>query len=143
MKIFVDVRGWVELIDSQASHHPAVKESFGQALKNGDHFFTHNVAVGMAMDEIKRRCGAEAAVKFSEIIEEAHTGAHLSILWVGRRTQKEALRLARKYIHRDLGVYDCVALVLMNRRRIRTILTTNPAYDELGLKVIPALASTG
>lgn len=137
MRIFIDQTAWMHLLDPKLPQHPAVAEAFNRALTKGDNFFTHNIAVGLALSEIKRTRGAEKANKFNEIIEEAYTGAHLSILWVGRRTQKDAIWMMRKNPDLQLDVYDFACYTLMKRRRIRTIMTTKIAYKHLQLNVIP------
>ncbi|NIW78602.1 MAG: hypothetical protein GWN16_03685 [Calditrichae bacterium] len=93
----------------------------------------------MALSEIKKKLGDNIAGKFHETIEEAYTGTHLKILWIGRRTQKEAVRQMRRNATISLHVYDFASFVLMNKRRIHSILTTKSGFNELGLKVIPQL----
>ena len=82
-------------------------------------------------------CRCPCANKFYGIIDAAYTGAHLSILWIGRRSQKEAVWLMRKHSDIDLDLYDFACLIMMRRRRIRTIMSTKPQYKQLQLNVIP------
>ena len=137
MRIFIDQTAWTHLLNPRLPLHPAIVKEFNRALTSGDHFFTHNIAVGLALSEIKRTLGNETAVKFNEIIDEAHTGAHLSILWVGRRTQKDAIWMMRKHPDLQLDVFDFACCTLMKRRRIRTIMTTKIAYKQMRLNIIP------
>lgn len=137
MKIFVDETAWIALIDSQNEFHTAVKHEFSRTLNNEDRIFTHNVALGNALNDIKIKLGMDLLRQFGAIIEDASAGAHLTILWINRRNQKEAIRLLRNHPDLTLNLYDHAAYLFMNRRRIRTILTTNKAFKELGLKVIP------
>lgn len=139
MKIFVDETAWVNLLLPGSPFHSEVAREFDRAIKNGDKLFTHNIAVGIALSEVKNTMGIGLAARFNEIIEEAYTGAYLHILWVGRRTQKEAVRLFRKEAYLSLGLYDFAAYVFMKRRRIQTIITTKTAFGKLGFKVIPEL----
>ncbi len=137
MKIFIDDTGWVQLINPAAEHHDVFEEAFQQMLNQGDSFFTHNISIGMAFDTLKNNLNLSVAFKFYETIEEAYTGTHLHILWVGRKTQREAVRLMRKHPELDLNLYDYAAYMFMNRRRIRNIFTTKASFQELGLKVLP------
>ena len=139
MRIFIDQSAWVQIVDQKADHHQVILNEFNKALINGDKLFTHNVAIGLALSEIKNTKGSTIAKKFNEIVEEAHTGTHLNILWISRRTQKEATRLHRQKSDLDLSIFDFAGYILMNRRRIRTILTTKKAYHSLELKVLPKL----
>ena len=137
MRIFVDQTAWVQITDSSSLYHQAIQSEFNKALVNGDRLFTHNVAIGLALSEIKSKKGNAVAGKFSEIIEEAHTGTHLNILWISRRTQKEASRLFRQKADLELDIFDFASYILMKRRRIATIITTKKAYNSLELKVVP------
>ncbi len=137
MKIFIDDTGWVQLMNPAAEQHILFEEAFRQMLNQGDKFFTHNISVGAAFNTLRRNLNPAVAFKFYETIEEAYTGTHLHILWVGRKTQREAVRLMKKHPELDLTLYDYAAYMFMNRRRIRNILTTKTTFQELGLKVLP------
>ena len=139
MRIFIDQTAWVQVVNKDAPHHQQVVDELNKVLLGGDKLFTHNVAVGFALNEILEKQGSAVAGKFNEIIDEAHTGTHLNILWISRRTQKEAARLLRKKPDAGLGIFDFAGYILMRRRRIRTIITTKAAYNSLELKVIPEL----
>ena len=88
MKIFVDESAWIRLLDPTAAYHKQFVEEFESAIDKGDRLVTHNIAVGTALSEVKNRMGMELAGKFNEVIEEAYTGAHLNILWIGRRADR-------------------------------------------------------
>lgn len=140
MRLFIDDSAWLHLLNPKAAYHPEITATFNTALKNNHKLFTHNTAVGAALSNIKNTLGSSVANQFSLTIEEAYTGNHLTILWVGRRTQKEAIRLLREHSELTLDVYDFAAYLLMKRKRINTILSTKPAYKSLGLRVIPDIA---
>lgn len=137
MKVFADETAWIHLLNPRAPHHHQIVKEFELALKNEDRIFTHNIAVGFALSTIKTEMGIERAGKFNEIIEDAYQGSYLHILWIGRRTQKEAVRLFRKEAAVSLGLYDFAACIFMKRRRISTIITTKRAFTQLGFKVVP------
>lgn len=137
MKIFVDSSGWIELVNPGLPLHQAVTTVFGRHLDNGDKFFTHNVALGLATSEIRRQWGIPLAGRFAEIVEEASVGAHLRVLWIGRKTQKDATHLMRKHPDILLDYFDFATFSLMEKRHIQTIITTRSAFRALGLKVVP------
>lgn len=137
MKTFVDQSAWIALVNPQTPTETRIANEFERALSEGDRLFTHNIAIGNAMSEIKKQHGAVVANKFYEIVDAAYSGAHLSMLWIGRRTQKEAVWLMKKHSSLDLDLYDYACFILMRRRRLRTILTTKPDYKQLQLSVIP------
>ncbi len=137
MKIFVDESAWVSLIDPNAPYHEEVAKEFNKALNNGDRIFTHNIAVGNATAILRESLGISTAIQFNQTIEEAYAGTHLSIAWIGRRTQKEAFRLLRKHADLELDLYDLAAYLTMRRRRITTVVTIKTGYQSLGLRVIP------
>jgi predicted nucleic acid-binding protein len=135
-KIFVDQTAWYELLDEHSPYHDLFAREFEIALNSDSKLFTSNVAVGNSISQLKETLGNEIAIRFHEILEEAHIGAHLRILWVSRRSQKEAMRLLRKNSGLTLHFYDFAHAVLMERRRIKNILTTKKEFYELGYKVL-------
>lgn len=139
MKVFIDETAWVQITDPDAVHHGLFERRFAEILNSGDKIFTHNVALGLAMAEIRERMGTGPANKFNEAIEEAYTGAHLTILWIGRRGQKEAGRKMRNNPAIPLTIFDFAAYNLMQRRRVHRVMSTKRAFRQLGLEVLPEL----
>jgi predicted nucleic acid-binding protein len=137
MKVFVDEQAWLALVDSRHPFHTQFKNEFGDFLKGTYKFYSTNVIIGSVVSKIKHTFGAADAIKFYNIIEEAWLGNHLNILWIGRRTMKDALKIFKKFTHSNLGLFDAANIVFMNRRNIRFILTDNKFYSEMGFKVIP------
>ena len=93
--------------------------------------------VGNVISHIKETQGGVRANKFYDILEEAWLGTHLHFLWIGRRTQRAAVKLFKKFPEEKLSLFDAANIVLMNRRNIRFIMTTNSAYSKMGFKMIP------
>ena len=135
-KIFIDQTGWYALLDDQSPYHDLFKKEFEISLNNDSKLITSNVAVGNTISQLKEKLGTEIAVRFNEIVEEAHIGTHLRILWVGRRSQKEAMRLLRKNPGLSLHFYDFAHAVFMEKRRVKNILTTKIEFYELGFKIL-------
>ncbi len=137
MKIFIDEVGWLAIADPQHPLHENVREQFRYYLDGGHSFYTTNVIVGNVISQIKSRAGSGRAMRFSEIIEEAWLGTHLHFLWIGRRTQRDAIKLFKKFPEYQLSIFDYANVVLMNRRNIRFIMTTSTAYSKMGFKIVP------
>jgi predicted nucleic acid-binding protein len=138
-KIFLDETSWYAIIDRNASNHRFFAGKFQTELKEETKFFTSNIAVGNTISKIKSNLDADLSVKFNEILDDAHLGNHLRILWIGRRTQKEALRWMRKHPQLSLHLYDFAHAVFMQRRRINTILSERVEFKKLGYTVISAV----
>lgn len=136
-KIFVDETAWYAIMDNKAANHVEVIEQFDFSLNDGTKFFTSNIAVGNTVSRIKANLGVELSLKFNTIMEEAHLGNHLRILWIGRRTQKEAMRLMRKHPQISLPMYDFAHAVLMEKRRVNTIMSEHIEFKKLGYTVLP------
>ena len=136
-KMFIDETAWYAIIDRNASNHNHITERFNAALKEGSKFFTSNIAVGNTITRIKLNLSTELSLKFNEIIEDAHLGNYLRVMWIGRRTQKEAIRLLRKHSQISLQLYDFAHTVLMERRGINTILSEHREFKKLGFRVLP------
>lgn len=136
-KIFIDETAWYAIMDGNASSHKGITEMFNLALEEETKFFTSNIAVGNTISRIKDNLNADSSLKFNEIIEDAHIGNFLRVLWIGRRTQKEAIRLMRKHSQISLQLYDFANAVLMERRGINTILSDQNEFKKLGYRVLP------
>ena len=137
MRIFVDRIAWIALADKEDPNHSIFKEQFKYYLDGGHNFYTTNVIVGNVISHIKETQGGVRANKFYDIFEEAWLGTHLHFLWIGRRTQRDAVKLFKKFPEEKLSLFDAANIVLMNRRNIRFIMTTNSAYSKMGFKMIP------
>lgn len=131
-KIFIDQTAWYALLDKNDEFHGDITRKFNIALDDDAKLFTSNIAIGEAMSRLKENLATDVALKFNEIVEEAHLGNHLRILWIGRRTQKEAIRAMRKNADVPLHLYDFAHIVLMEKRRIKNILSTKAAFADLG-----------
>ena len=139
MRIFVDRIAWIALADKDDPNHSIFKEQFKYYLDGGHNFYTTNVIVGNVISHVKETQGGVRANKFYDILEEAWLGTHLHFLWIGRRTQRDAVKLFKKFPEEKLLLFDCANIVLMNRRNIRFIMTTNKVYSKMGFKLIPEI----
>ncbi len=137
MKIFIDEQAWLALVIQNHPFHSLFKAKFQHLLEGGYRFYTTNVIIGNVVSELKKKLGPDKSIEFYNIIEEAWLGNHLLILWLGRRTMKDAFKLFKRFPESRLSVFDCANIMLMNRRNIRFILTSNVAYSEMGFKVVP------
>ncbi|MBN2365126.1 MAG: type II toxin-antitoxin system VapC family toxin [Calditrichaeota bacterium] len=137
MKIFIDEIGWWAISDKNHPLHREMQEQFQYYLDGGHSFYTTNVIVGSVISRLKSSIGSKKAIRFAEIIDEAWLGTHLHFLWIGRRTQRDAIKLFKKFPDYELSLFDYANIVLMNRRNIRFIITTNSAYNKLGFKIVP------
>ena len=135
-KLFLDETSWYAIVDQNTSSHQFFAGRFQSELKEETKFFTSNIAVANTISKIKNELSTDLSLKFNEILEDAHLGNHLRIMWIGRRTQKEALRWMRKHPQLSLHLYDFAHAVLMERRRINTILSDQLEFKEFGYKVI-------
>jgi len=139
MKIFINEDAWLILVEKSHPLHQLFTDQFKSYLDDGDSFYTTNIIFGDVISQLKIRQGASKALKFTEILEEAWLGTHLRFLWIGRRTQRDALKLFKKFSEEPLSLFDFANVVLMNRRNIRFIMTTNQGYSKLGFKITPEM----
>ncbi len=134
MRLFIDETGWVAIVTEPAS---PLRNFFEEALHNGYKLYSSNIAVGNAAGQIKERLGPEAALEFLRTIEDAYITLNLRVLWIGRRTQRDALRLFDKYRDLPLQYFDFAHIILMQRRNIHSMLSTNQAFEKMGISVLP------
>jgi len=139
MKIFVDYIALLVLANRSDPYYTKFKDQLKYYLDGGHSFYTTNIIVSNVISKIKESFGSDKASKFYEILEEAWLGTHLHFLWIGRRTQKDAMKLFKKFPENNMSLFDFANVVLMNRRNIRFIMTTNSEYGKMGFKVVPDL----
>lgn len=139
MKIFLDEIAWITLSDKKLELYNSMKEQFQYYLDGGHSFYTTNVIAANVISQIKEKQGVQRASNFYQILEEAWLGTHLHFLWIGRRTQRDAVKLFKKFPDYQLSLFDFANVVLMNRRNIRFIMTTNETYGKMGFKVVPEI----
>ena len=137
MRIFMDETAWLALANADDPLHLLMKNEFQNFLEGGNRFYSSNIMIGNVISGIKDMQGTAKASGFYNIVEEARLGTHLHILWIGRRTMKDAFRLFNKFPDLQLSIWDFANIVLMNRRNIRFIMTANTAYSEMGFKIVP------
>jgi predicted nucleic acid-binding protein len=136
MKTFIHTSAWLAIVNRNDPEHAAFTEEFQRVLEEGDRLYTTNVAIGQVLSELKH-VDLQKAFRFHEIVEEAWFGTHLHILWIGRKTQWDALKMWKRFPNLKLDVFDFASVILMNRRNIRQILTRNRDFYELGFKILP------
>ncbi len=134
MRLFIDESGWVAIVTEPDS---PMRNFFEEALNNGYKLYSSNIAVGNAAAKIKEKIGPAAALEFLKTIEDAYITLNLRVLWIGRRTQRDALRLFEKYRDVPLAYFDFAHIILMQRRNISSILSTNPEKEKLGISTLP------
>jgi len=138
-KIFIDDTGWLALMDNKADNHALFAREFQSALNNETKLFTSNISIGNTISRIRNELSLEISIKYNEIVEDAHLGNHLRILWIGRRTQKEAVRFMRKHPNLPLHLYDFAHAVLMEKRRINTLISGRIEFKKLGYTILPEI----
>lgn len=136
-KIFIDDTGWFAIMDNKARNHAFFAEELQFALNSETKLFTSNISIGNTISRIRSELSIELSIKYNEIVEDAHLGNHLRILWIGRRTQKEAVRFMRKHPNLSLHLYDFAHAVLMEKRRINTLLSDRIEFKKLGYTILP------
>ncbi len=137
MKIFIDESGWFALLDETNPHHMKMQKAFKEFLEGNHRFYTTNVIVGNVISKLKESQGTREALRIYEIIEEAWLGTYLHVLWIGRRTFRDALKMFAKFPESNFSLFDFANILLMNRRNIRFILTIKKGYDDFGFKILP------
>lgn len=141
MKIFIDEQAWLAFIDPKLPDHAQFKRQLEHYLEGGHRFYTTNVIIGNVVSQLKRDSGSSSSIQFYNIVEEAWLGSYLHVLWIGRRTIKEAIKLFKRFTENKAGLFDFANVILMNRRNIRFIFTQSDFYSEMGFKILPKDAS--
>jgi len=140
-RIFVDSWAWIALADAD---DPQYRQALGvlKGLKaDGVRLATTNVVICESWENLRRRFGLAAALRFYHYVEDISTKpGTLDIISVNAHDERDALRIARHHDDQDLSMVDCLSLAVMRQLGPHTAFTGDWHFTLLGFSAIPQIS---
>jgi predicted nucleic acid-binding protein len=136
--LFVDTAGWMACADSADPDHERAAAARDAALDRGSMLVTTDYVVDETLTLLRMRLSIGAAETWWRQVEGSS------------RVRWETIDLARAdkarhafFRHRDKAwsFTDCTSLVVMHELKLRTALTTDRDFVQMGFQVVPASGS--
>jgi predicted nucleic acid-binding protein len=132
--VFVDTGGWMACADGADPAHPACTAARDTALEAGRILVTTDFVVDETLTLIRFRLGLEAAHVWWQQIDGS---ARLRWERVENDRFERARSLFFQYRDKDLSFTDCTSIAVMRELKLKTVLTTDRHFHQVGFEVLP------
>ena len=136
--IFVDTAGWMACADEGDPAHVLARHARDAALEQGNVLITTDYVVDETMTLVRMRLGLTAAKSWWEQLEGS---SRLRWEWIGMERAARARKAFFRYRDKTYSYTDCTSLVVMQELKLKTVLTTDRHFQQMGLQVLPRLAT--
>ena len=133
--MFVDTAGWMACADRADPAHAPCRAARDRALETGHNLITSDFVIDETLTLIRFRLGLDAASAWWDQIERS-----ARLRW--ERVESDRFERARhvffRYRDKDLSFTDCTSIVIMRELKLRTVITTDRHFHQMGFEVLPA-----
>jgi hypothetical protein len=138
--VFIDTGGWMACADRADPAHAACAAARDATLEAGRLLMTTDFVVDETLTLIRFRLGLAAANVWWQQIDGS-----TRLRW--ERVTSDRFERARtlflQYRDKDLSFTDCTSIAVMRELKVKTVLTTDRHFHQVGLDVVPALRRSG
>jgi predicted nucleic acid-binding protein len=133
--VFVDTDGWMACADQADPAHTASAAARDTALEAGRVLMTTDFVVDETLTLIRFRLGLGAATRWWRQIEGS-----TRVRWerVDHDRFERARNLFFQYRDKDLSFTDCSSIAVMMELKLKTVLTTDRHFQQVGFEVLPS-----
>ena len=132
--LFVDTAAWVAAADAGDATGPAVREARDRWLSQGGMLVTTDYVIDETLTTIRFRLGLDAAEAWWMQIDAS---SRLQVESIDEARRERARLLFFRYRDKDFSFTDCSSFVLMHELKIRSVLTLDHHFRQMGFEVIP------
>jgi predicted nucleic acid-binding protein len=130
-RIFLDTGIFIAFLDRSDRWHPQARALFAAAPRD---WATSVLVIAEAHGWFLHRMGEEAARRFQELVADLR-GMHL--FEMTRSDHEDTLRVLERLRGAKLTYVDAASLAMMEKRRIRTVWSTDRHLALTGARVFP------
>jgi predicted nucleic acid-binding protein len=134
--VFVDTGGWMACADGADPEHAPCRAARDDALEAGQTLITTDFVVDETLTLIRFRLGLKAADAWWRQVDGSRR-----VRW--ERVESDRFERARhlffEYRDKDLSFTDCTSIAVMRELKLKTVITTDRHFQQVGLDVLPAL----
>jgi hypothetical protein len=134
--VFVDTGGWMACADRADPANVACSAARDAALEAGRMLITTDFVVDETLTLIRFRLGLAAANAWWQQIDPS---ARLRWERVENDRFERARNLFFQYRDKDLSFTDCTSIAVMRELKLKTVITTDRRFQQVGFEVMPAL----
>ena len=136
--VFVDTGGWMACADRADPAHLSCSAARDATLEAGRTLITTDFVVDETLTLIRFRLGLAAANAWWQQIDGSPR-----LRW--ERVEHDRFERARslffQYRDKDLSFTDCTSLAVIRELKLKTVITTDRHFQQVGFDVLPALGS--
>jgi len=136
--VFVDTGGWMACADRADPAHSACTAARDSTLEAGRILITTDFVVDETLTLIRFRLGLAAADAWWEQIDGS---ARLRWERIENDRFERARNLFFRYQDKDLSFTDCTSIALMRELKLKTVITTDGHFQQVGFDVLPSTRS--
>lgn len=133
--VFVDTGGWMACADRADPAHVACTAARDATLEAGRILVTTDFVVDETLTLIRFRLGLAAAKAWWQQIDGS-----VRLRW--ERVENDRFERARnlffQYRDKDLSFTDCTSIAVMRELKLKTVITTDRHFHQVGFDVLPA-----
>ena len=133
--VFVDTGGWMACADGADPAHSACAAARDAALEAGRILITTDFVVDETLTLIRFRLGLGAANTWWQQIDGS---ARLRWERVENDRFERARTLFFQYRDKGLSFTDCTSIAIMRELKLKTVITTDRHFHQVGFDVLPA-----
>ena len=134
--VFVDTGAWMACADRADPAHLACRAARDATLDAGRILITTDFVVDETLTLIRFRLGLAAANAWWQQIDGS---ARLRWERVGSDRFERARSLFLQYRDKDLSFTDCTSMAVMRELKLKSVLTTDRHFQQVGFDVMPRL----
>jgi uncharacterized protein len=133
--VFVDTGGWMACADRADPAHLTCTAARDATLEAGRILITTDFVVDETLTLIRFRLGLAAANAWWQQIDGS---ARLRWERVESDRFERARNLFFQYRDKDLSFTDCTTIAVMRELKVKTVITTDRHFRQVGFDVMPA-----
>ncbi len=132
--VFVDTSGWMACADRADPSHTACCAARDEALEGG-RLVTTDFVIDETLTLIRFRIGVDAADAWWRQID-----ASSRLQWerIDGDRSEQARQVFFQYRDKDLSFTDCTSVAVMRELKLKTAITTDHHFRQIGFEVKPA-----
>ena len=134
--VFVDTGGWIACADRADPAHVACTAARDATLEAGRILITTDFVVDETLTLIRFRLGLAAANAWWQQIDGS---ARLRWERVASERFERARNLFFQYRDKELSFTDCTSMAVMRELKLKTVITTDRHFHQVGFDVMPGL----
>ncbi len=127
--IFVDISGWIGLVNISDSLHESASSSYHSNYVDGCYFVTHSgimLEMGNSLSSVRLRT---SALGLKQKLEKSE---RVEIVEIDQNLYQAGWNLFSERPDKEWGIVDCISFELMKRMDISEALTADRHFEQAG-----------